>query len=118
MRISHSEIPRALIACYQVGMELNLRIRELREARGWTVAYLASLVGVSSPHMSQVERGIKNINNHLLVRCANALGVSPDELISSNDNQKYRQLIDDINDLSDDDLRRVATFVRNLRETS
>ena len=85
VKISHYQIPRALIACYQVGMELNLRIRELRTDKGLTLVELAEKVGVSTPHLSEVERGKKNLNNHLMVRIAAALGVSPEDLIAGDD---------------------------------
>ena len=62
-------------------MPLNIRIRELRKVRDWTIAELADRVGISQPHMSEVERGVKNLNNHLLLRIAKALKVQPHELI-------------------------------------
>lgn len=114
----HYKIPRALIACYQVGMELNLRIRELRQAEGLTLAELAEKVGVSTPHLSEVERGKKNLNNHLIVRIANALGVSPEDLIAGDNRTSIGLLYDQVRNLSAEDQARVQAFVDALRRTS
>ena len=85
-----------LCAINTVGVELSIRIRKLRKERGWTIAQLAERVGVSQPHMSEVERGKKNLNNHLLVRIADALKVKPHELIVTGTvptQEEYKDLI-------------------------
>lgn len=96
-------------------MELNLRIRELRKARGLTIGELADRVNVSTPHMSQVERGLKNLNNHLLTRIAAALDVQPDALISSSDRNDIGKLLDLLADLPAEDVERVRQFAEALR---
>ena len=67
-----------------MNMSLVLRIRIIREAQGATVTWLADKVGVSIPHMSEIERGKKNLNNHLLEKISKALNVEPFELIKPN----------------------------------
>lgn len=64
-------------------MSLNINIRALRQAKKLTIAQLAGMVGISTAHMSEVERGVKNLNNHLMTRIAAALGVPPEQLISN-----------------------------------
>jgi len=93
-------------------MVLRIRIREIREAKGMTVTDLASRVGISIPHMSQVERGVKNLNNHLLERIAKALNVEPYELIS--DNTGTDALAEIASHLSDEDRKRLVEFARAL----
>ncbi len=51
------------------------RIREFRQARGWTQQRLADTVSVSPEHISQVESGARNASYSLFVRIAEALGV-------------------------------------------
>lgn len=116
-RISYCQIPRALVVCYQTGMDLNLRIRQIRQKRKLTIAQLAEMVGVSTPHMSEVERGKKNLNNHLMVRIAQSLGVRPDDLISSDNRSALADLHADLSDLSPEDQQRVRDFVRALRQS-
>ena len=109
----HSLMERENAAGYTDDVGLPLRIREIRKERGLTLAQLADVVGISTPHMSQVERGIKNVNNHLLERIAVALRVQPYELISSG--SPTRSTLDEILDLlPPDDRARVETFARNL----
>ncbi|GGE30190.1 hypothetical protein GCM10011360_17810 [Primorskyibacter flagellatus] len=96
-------------------MQLNLRIRDLRKAKGLSIADLAGKVGVSTPHLSQVERGLKNLNNHLLVRIAAALEVEPDALIASQNREDIGDLLDAVSDLSAEDVERVRQFADALR---
>lgn len=116
-QISHYKIPRALFACYQVGMDLNLRIREIRQERDLTLADLAGKVGVSIPHLSEVERGKKNLNNHLLVRLADALGVTPEDLIASDNRSALAALHSELSSLEPEDRDRVRAFVAALRKS-
>jgi transcriptional regulator with XRE-family HTH domain len=99
-------------------MQLNLRIRELRKERGLTLADLAGKVGVSTPHMSEVERGKKNLNNHLLERISEALGVHPTQLLGDTESQQWNSLKSIVEDLSRDDQDRVLEFALGLRATS
>ena len=96
-------------------MALILRIRELRESRGWSLETLAGKVSISAPHLSQVERGIKNLNNRLIAELAEHLCVEPHELFSSA--QKRDDVIAIIDDLTSDDLARVKDFARALAST-
>ena len=116
-QISHSRIPTALYACYQVGMDLHLRIRDIRQERELTLAELAGKVGVSIPHLSEVERGKKNLNNHLLVRLAAALGVTPEDLIASDSRSALAALHAELSSLDAEDRDRVRAFVAALRKS-
>lgn len=94
-------------------MELQLRIRELREAKGWTLERLAGIVGVSVPHLSGVERGVKNVNNHLIIKISKALAVQPHELFARPSDQESA-LVGAMQALSADDQARVIAFARAL----
>lgn len=97
-------------------MNLVLRIRELRKARGLTIAQLAAMINVSVPHMSEVERGKKNLNNHLMTRIAAALNVRPQDLIAEND--EITRLNSILGNLSPQDIDRVEAFALGLLETA
>jgi transcriptional regulator with XRE-family HTH domain len=64
-------------------MENNLKskIREKRRRKGWTQADLAEKTGVSANYIALVERGRKVPSLRLLLRIADALGVSVSFLI-------------------------------------
>lgn len=96
---------------------LTIHIRAIREARGLTVSDLAAKVGISTPHMSQVERGIKNLNNHLLERIGAALDVPPQALISGDKDARWADVAAILGRLSDEDRARVEDFARALQAT-
>ena len=65
-------------------MDLSLvaqRITAARKAKGITQEELAALAGISSTHMSVIERGVKMPNLGTFVCIANALEVSADMLL-------------------------------------
>jgi transcriptional regulator with XRE-family HTH domain len=61
---------------------IYLRVRELREARGWTQVELAERAGLRRPTISAIENEqTKGVDFDVLERLANALGVDPGFLI-------------------------------------
>ena len=98
-------------------MELSLRIRDYRKDRGLTIAELADMIGVSTPHLSEVERGLKNVNNHLLIRLSKALDVSPSDLLAEEDRADVAKLFALLRNLSDEDFARVRFFAEGLAAT-
>lgn len=98
-------------------MELKLRIREIRQAKGYTLANVAEMIGVSVPHLSEIERGKKNVNNHLLTRLASALGVEPRDLLSGTDDPDELELTLLWEDLDREDRERLRNFARALADS-
>lgn len=97
-------------------MGLNLKIRTIRQDRGLTLKQLAARIGVSVPHLSGVERGVKNLNNHLIERIARELGVEPPELVGkpSSPSEDLTRLNETIVQLSPEDRSRVEAFALAL----
>lgn len=60
---------------------LGARIRELRDARGWSQEELAHRIGVDRTYQSDVERGQRNFGVLLVFLYAKALRVTPDDLL-------------------------------------
>lgn len=114
MKIHHCRIVDIARHAYDAAMELTLRIREIRERRGYTIGEVADMVGVSTGHLSEVERGLKNLNNHLLVRIATALEVYPVDLIDHRDGDA-RFLAEEAETLDADQLHQVLSYARFLR---
>ena len=110
----HSTIDSQQPRRQDVGMALNIRIREIRKSRKMTLEQLAGQVLVSTPHMSEVERGLKNLNNHLLERISAALGVAPSDLISSDVDTDIARLNELVSRLDAADAARVAAFAEAL----
>lgn len=95
-------------------MGLTLNIRQIRKGKGLTLEQVADKIGVSVPHLSGVERGKKNLNNHLMTRLADALGVAPEALIGSPGSGKRDYLENILEQLGADDRARVAAFAEAL----
>ena len=58
-----------------------MRIRELRKARGMSMAALAKEVGTTSAAICRYEKGARRPNVFMAIKIANALGVTVEELI-------------------------------------
>jgi transcriptional regulator with XRE-family HTH domain len=70
------------------------RIREVREARGWTQEKLAEAAKISKSFLSEVETKGKNISLELLLRVATALDASVEYLATGRgDEAKSRKAI-------------------------
>ena len=65
-----------------MGEGLTNRLREAREARGWTQADLAERVGVSRKTINTVENGVFIPSTIIALKLARALGQSVEELFS------------------------------------
>lgn len=61
------------------------RIREVREARGWTQQALADKAGLSKGFLSDVENGHRGISSDNLLKIANALEATLDYLTGNED---------------------------------
>ena len=61
---------------------IRLRVRELRDARGWSQAQLAEIAGVRQATISEIESGASTaVHFATLERVADALGVDAAVLI-------------------------------------
>ena len=70
---------------------LALRVKELRNQKGMSQEFLAEESGLSLRTIQRIEKGESNPTGESLKRLANALNVSPDELIdwSVKEDKKY-----------------------------
>ena len=93
-------------------MSLKLRIRQLRLERNLTQTELAQMIGVSTAHISEVERGKKNLNNHIVLRLSKAFDVEPFMLFEMA--PLTEEMLANFSRLSESDQRRVAVFASNL----
>ena len=68
-----------------------VRVRELRLAKGLTLAELAGRVGISSSYMQKVEAGQRRLNVELLFRLSQALDADPADLMKPQTGQGGKQ---------------------------
>jgi putative transcriptional regulator len=59
---------------------LKNRLRELRDARGWTQAELAARVGVSRKTINTIENGVFVPSTPTALKIAEALGLTVEQL--------------------------------------
>ena len=72
---------------------LGERIRQYREQRGLTQEELSQRIGVSSNHLSVLERGIKAPRLGTFLSIAQALQITPNELLYS---ENYEPTLSDL----------------------
>jgi transcriptional regulator with XRE-family HTH domain len=58
----------------RVGLIVGRRIRDLRQAKGWSQEKLAEEADLDRTYIGRIERGEKNIGVENLVKIAEALG--------------------------------------------
>jgi transcriptional regulator with XRE-family HTH domain len=66
----------------EIRARIGGNVRRLRVLRGWSQGTLAERMGVQIPRVSEVERGVTDARLQTLVRFANALEVSINELFA------------------------------------
>jgi transcriptional regulator with XRE-family HTH domain len=64
-----------------VTKQFGARLREQRQARGWTLEQLAERVELHWTYVGSIERGERNVSLVNIVRLAKAVGVDPGELV-------------------------------------
>jgi len=75
------------------------RIKEAREAKGFTQEDLAAVVNLSPTHVSVIERGLKVAKLDTFVAIANALDVSADSLLIDVVTQSTNGVTNDLSEL-------------------
>lgn len=69
--------------CFVNYAEIGFRIRQIRKGRKWTQAKLAEAVGCSTANITNVEKAKTKLSLNMLVRIAEILEVSVDELVGT-----------------------------------
>lgn len=75
------ENPRALLEGYL--KQLGLIVRRLRNEAGWTQQQLAKATGLTRAYVVGVEGGKQNVTMDVVIRLANALGITPDRFFET-----------------------------------
>jgi y4mF family transcriptional regulator len=75
------ESPKTVLDTYL--KEFGSQVRQLRSQAGWTQQRLADLTGLTRAYIVSVEGGKQNVSLDVVVRVANALGVTPERLLAT-----------------------------------
>ena len=87
---------------------IGMRIKERRTKKEWSQEMLASTVGISNPHMSNIERGKTKVSLATLIDIANPLDTTLDALIC--DNLVKGKAVFDEESYKDDFINNLAMF--------
>ena len=82
--ITNKEIKNVTTTGYTRGIMKN-RIKELREAKGWSQYALADRLNSTAQQVGRLENNKRRLSDFWMVRLAEALGCDPAELITNND---------------------------------
>ncbi|MBQ8624250.1 MAG: helix-turn-helix transcriptional regulator [Oscillospiraceae bacterium] len=95
------------------------RIKEIRTAKKLTQATLAELSGVEPSNISHIERAATKLSLPTIIRIANALGVTLDELVYGNLVKNAHvsvKLIDDLlSDCSAEEIKALAEVIKTTK---
>jgi transcriptional regulator with XRE-family HTH domain len=92
---------------------MDLRLREIREAKGLTVEQLADAVGMSKSYLSEIETGKKTVNARRIEAFAKVLGCRPSDLLADRDlSAEIQAHVDLLSRMSDGDRRDVLAYAR------
>jgi transcriptional regulator with XRE-family HTH domain len=86
VRSSRTIFVSAQIIRFRAMADFPNRIRELRVGRNWSQDQLADEVGCAKAQISDLERGNRGLTVDWMRRLADALGVTPADLLSREDN--------------------------------
>lgn len=93
------------------------RIRECRNARGWTQNQLAEEVGFAGErHIQRIERGENSISIDKLLEVAQVFGVSTDFLLLGGIQEKDERILAAMKSLSEREIQLLLSMVQVLRQ--
>lgn len=81
---------------------IGKRVRETRKQQKISQERLAELTGVSAGYISHIETARKKASLSILIRIANALGITVDELLNGNQIYNPNDYQTDIDQIMDD----------------
>ena len=101
-------------------LALGERIRKSRKSLNITQALLGETADVEPSNISHIERGATKVSLPTLVRIANALNVSLDELmydsVNNNRHISIKELNDILSDCSDSELKAIIEMIISTKK--
>ena len=91
---------------------MSLRIRQMRQDRGWTQEELAARARMSRSHIAMIENETRPANTLRLNSIAAAFGVRPEELFDGGDDAA--KLVQLLRHLDESDQQIVSQMIRSL----
>lgn len=95
-------------------MNVGLRIKELREKKGYTVNKLANMAGISQSYLRDIELGNKNPTVETLSYFCDALQISLKDFFSEDSGEINVFLLSAIKKLTDKQQVKLAEFLQSF----
>lgn len=95
-------------------MNVGLRIKELREKKGYTVNKLANMAGISQSYLRDIELGNKNPTVETLSYFCDALQISLKDFFSEDSGEINVFLLSSIKKLTDKQQVKLAEFLQSF----
>ena len=96
------------------------RVRKFRKDIGITQAKLSEISEVEPSNISHIERGVAKVSLPTLIKIANALGVSLDELvydsIIKNNHISIKEISELLSDCNETELKSIAEMIKSTKE--
>lgn len=98
-----------------ISKKLGLRIKELRENRGFTQLKLADMLDMEASNLSKIERGVQIPKEESLIKLTQALGVSIKDLFDYEHLNDKKTLLKNINNiLEKSDIETIQKYYKIL----
>lgn len=100
-------------------VSMGKRIREIRVSQKLTQAALAELSGIEPSNLSHIERAATKVSLPTLIRIANALDVSLDELVSislvKSEHIAVKQINELLSDCSPSEMQAIIEIIKTTK---
>lgn len=100
---------------------LGERIRTLRKKKRLTQQQIAEQVDIETSNISHIERGASKVSLNTLVKIANALGVSLDDLVCdsilSEKDVFEHEIAGELKDCTPEEIRMISDMVKAMKAT-
>lgn len=96
---------------------MQLRIKDLRKERGWTIEQLGQMVGLSRGFLSEVENGKKNLSTPMMEAVAAAFEVGVTELFDAGEIAADLAIIaEHFREMTPEERRQAVRIVASMRD--
>lgn len=93
---------------------MQLRIKELRKAKGLTQRQVAEMAGMSVSYYTELELGRKQINANRMEALARVFGTTPADLIAGGEGDEIKRQLEVLSQLKPEQRRLVYEMIMSL----
>ena len=101
----------------EFNIAVGCRVRNLREARGWTREKLAEYAKMSDKYLYEIEAGKKGLSAYKMLSLANVLGVTMDYLaIGEHGKEEYKAIKVLLHNFTKSEVKKIEAIIQNIVE--